>query len=145
MASIGNEIRKTFRAAGTVSAYRVLAIDTALSSGFVRVSQFATETMHILGVGQDSATTDQACLVVCGGFAKGAAGASVSAGAILTPVTATGFLIEAGLGGTFATTAFSTVGSVIPKQIGIALQTGSITDAAMEIFVGISNVRVRIA
>lgn len=139
-------LAKSFRAAATLSAFRVVGFDTVTAAqGYVRLIQIPTETTHIFGISQDSATTDQAFPVASIGYARGAAGASVSSGAILTFATTTGYLIEAGLGGTFATTAFSTVGSVMPKQVGIALQTGSATDAVMEVFLEISNRRVRVA
>lgn len=149
MASIGpNRFQKSFRAAATVSAYRAVSPDTALSETFIRLIQHPTETSHILGLAQASATTDQACPVSSFGYAKGAAGASVSAGAFLTAVTVTGYLIEAtALGNTGApvTTTFSTAGSIRVKEVGLALQNGSLTDAAIEVFVNISNMRLRIA
>lgn len=142
---------KSFKVAATVSAFRVVSFDTATSSdfGYIRLIQIPTETSHILGVSQDYADTTsaqfQAVPVNSFGYSKVAAGASVSAGAILTFVTTTAYAIESGLGGTFATGAFSTVGSVIPKTIGIALQKASLTDAVLECFLQIRNERVRIA
>ena len=151
MASVGpSRFAKSFKVAATVSAYHVVSFDTATTSdGYVRVIHIPTETAHILGIAQDTADTTsaqfQAVPVASFGYAKVAAGASVSAGAILTFVTTTAYAIEAGLGATFATGAFSTVGSVIPKTIGIALQKASLTDAVLECFVHLGNTRVRIA
>lgn len=155
MASIGpSRAQKSFRVAATVSAYRVVSFDTATSGdeNFVRIIQIPTETSHILGVSQDSADTSgaqfQACPVASHGYAKVAAGASVSAGAILTFVTTTGYAIMAtalGNTGDPVTTTFSTAGSVRVKEIGIALQKGSLTDATMEVLLAISNQRLRIA
>lgn len=148
MASIGpNRFQKSFRAAATLSAYRVVSPDTALSDTFVRMIQYPTETSHLLGIAQASATTDQACPVIAFGFGKAAAGASVSAGSLLTAVTGTGFVIETtalGNTGALVTTTFSTAGSIRLKEVGIALQTGSLTDASIEVFVNISNLRLRI-
>lgn len=141
---------KSFKVAATVSAFRVVSHDTATSAeGYVRLIQIPTETAHILGISQDYADTSgaqfQACPVQSLGYGKVAAGASVSAGSILTFATTTAYGIESGLGGTFATTAFSTVGAVVPKTIGIALQKASLSDAVIEIFVQINNLRVRVA
>lgn len=135
MASIGpSRFAKTLRAAATVSAYRVVSPDTALSDQFIRPIQFPTLTSMILGVAQDSATTDQALPVDAFGFSKAAAGASVSAGAILAPVTVTGYVIE-------GTAQYDTTTTAVPRNIGIALQIGSLTDAAMEVFLAIDLVR----
>lgn len=151
MASIGpSRFGKSFQVGATVSAYHVVGFDTVTASdGHVRVIQWFSETAHILGIAQDYADTTsaqfQAVPVASFGFAKVAAGASVSAGAILTVQTTTAYGIESGLGGTFNTGAFSTVGSVIPKTIGVALEKASLTDAVIELFVQIRNERVRIA
>lgn len=151
MSSIGpNTQRKSFAVAATVQAYHVVGFDSVTASdSHVRVIHWFSETAHILGIAQDYADTSsaqfQAVPVISFGYAKVAAGASVSAGSILMPVTTTGYAIESGLGGTFATTAFSTVGSVIPKTIGIALEKGSLTDAVMECFIHLGNTRVRVA
>lgn len=154
MASIGpSRFGKSFAAAATVQAYHIVSFDTATASdGHVRVIHYWSETAHILGVAQDYADTTsgqfQAVPVASFGYAKVAAGASVSAGAILTPVTATGYAIEAtALGNTGApiTTTFSTAGSIRVKEIGIALEKGSLTDAVMECYVNISNLKLRIA
>ena len=154
MASIGpSRFEKSLRVAATVSAYRVVSFDTATSGdeNFVRVIQIPTETSHILGISQDYADTTgaqfQACPIVSFGYAKVAAGASVSAGALLTFVTTTAYAIEASaLGNTGApvTATFSTVGSIRVKEIGVALQKASLTDAVMEVYVNISNQRLRI-
>ena len=155
MASIGpSGFAKSLRVAATVGAYRVVSFDTATSGdeNFVRIIQIPTETAHILGISQDSADTTgaqfQACPVLSFGYGKVAAGASVSAGALLTFVTTTGYAIEAtavGNTGAPVTTTYSTAGSIRQKEIGVALQKGSLTDATMEVFISISNQRLRIA
>ena len=155
MAQAGpSRFAKSFRVAATVSAYRVVSFDTTLSGDFnyVRVIQVPTETAHILGIAQDLADTTAAQFnhvpVDSFGYSKVAAGASVSTGAILTVVTTTGFAIEAtALGNTGApvTTTFSTAGSIRVKEVGIALEKGSLTNAVMECYVNISNMRLRIA
>ena len=135
MASIGpGRFSKSFRAAATLSAYRVVSPDTALSDQFVRPIQFPTLTSKILGIAQARATTDPAFPVDAFGYTKAAAGASVSAGAVLTPVTTTGYVIE-------ATDDYATTTTAVPRVIGMALQIGSLTDAAIEIFLAIDMVR----
>ena len=122
----------------------MVAPDTALSVGFVRLIQIPTETSFILGIAQQSGTTDQAVPVVSFGYSKVAAGASVSAGALLTFVTTTGYVIEQA-NATINNSAATTAGSLQPKLIGVALQNGSATDAAIEAFISISNFRLRVA
>ena len=136
--------QKSLRAAATLSAYRVVAPDTALSVGFVRLIQIPTETSFILGIAQQSGTTAQAVPVISYGYSKVAAGASVSAGALLTFVTATGYLIEQA-NATIGTSAASTAGVLQPKLVGVALQNGANTDAVIEAFISISNFRLRVA
>lgn len=151
MASIGPSFsQKSFKVAATVSAYRVCSLDTATSAeGYVRLIQIPTESSHILGISQDYADTTsgqfQAVPVVSFGYGKVAAGQSVSAGALLSFVTTTGYAIEGCTSGTFLTATFSTQGSAMPKLIGVALQKASLSDAVIECFVNINNIRVRIA
>ena len=155
MASIGpSRFEKSYRVAATVATYRVVAPDTAGSDidNAIRVIQIPTETSHILGVSQDTGDTASAQFdaipVVSFGYAKAAAGASVSSGALLIAVTTTGYVIEAaavGNTGVLLTTTFSTTGSIRAKEVGIALQDASLTDAAIEIWCNISNSRFRIA
>lgn len=152
MASVGpSRAVKTFKVAATVSAYRIVSFDTVTSSdyGFVRVIQIPTESSHILGISQDTADTTsaqfQAIPVLSYGYAKVAAGQSVSAGSLLTFVTTTGYAIEGGTSGTYLTATFSTTPSLaIPKLIGVALQKASLSDAVIECMVNINNIRVRI-
>lgn len=155
MSSIGpNRFGKSFQAASTVSAYRIVSFDTATTAinAHVRCIQWPTETFHVLGVSQTYGDTSSAQFegieVLSFGYGKVAAGASVSAGALLTPVTTTAYAIEAtALGNTGApvTTTFSTAGSIRVREIGIALEKGSLTDAVLECFVSISNMRLRIS
>lgn len=128
MSQYGNGFHKSFRAAATLSAYRVVSPDTAGSESHVRLIQIPTQTSLILGISQASATTDLAVDVVGLGYSKVAAGASVSAGAILTFVTSTGYVIE-------GTAQYDTTTTAVPRQIGIALGTGIATDAILEAFV----------
>lgn len=132
--SYGPDIRKSLRAAASVSAYRVCSPDTALSDAFVRAIQFPTLTSLILGISQDVASTDGALPIISVGYAKAAAGASVSAGAILIPVTTTGYVIE-------GTATYDTGTTAVPRHVGMALQNASLTDAALEVFVTIHQVR----
>lgn len=138
---------KSFRVAATVSAYRVVAPDTTTSAG-LRIIQIPTETSFLLGVSQDYADTSsaqfQACPVSFFGYCKGAAGASVSAGALLTFVTTTGYVIEQA-NGTIASTAANTTGVLLPKTVGVALSVGTATDAVIEICLNVNNFRIRVA
>ena len=150
MASIGpSRFSKSLKVAATVSAYRVVTPDTALSSGFIRCIQIPTETSIILGISQDYADTTsvqfQAVPVASFGYGKIAAGASVSAGAILSFSTATAYGIESGYSGSHATLTFTTVGAKVPKTIGVALQNASLTDAVIECFVNLGNLSIRVA
>ncbi len=153
MASIGpNTFRKSFAVAATVQAYHIVSFDTVTASdGHVRVTHPWSETAHLLGISQDYADTTgaqfQAVPVISFGYAKVAAGASVSAGAILIAVTSTGYAIEGtalGNTGLPLTATFATTGSIRMKEIGIALEKASLTDAVMECYVNISNFRLRI-
>lgn len=140
-----NGPQKSFRAGASVSAYRVVAPDTATSNGHVRVIQIPTTTSFILGISQQVATAvDMAIPVVYTGYTKAAAGASVSAGALLTFVTTTAYVIEQA-NGTIATLTATTVGTILPKFIGIALGTGVNTDAVIEICLSVNNFRITIA
>lgn len=149
MASFGpGRWNKSFRVAATVSAYRVVALDTSTSSG-PRIIQIPTETSYILGISQDYADTTSAQFAACPvsffGDCKAAAGASVSAGALLTFVTATAYVIEVG-NANFDTgaTSFATSGSKMPKLLGVALSVGTATDAVIEVALNISNFRIRV-
>lgn len=146
MASFGpSRNTKSHRAANTVSSYRVVSPDTATSQGSVRVIQIPTETSYILGVSQDQANgTDAALPVAFFGYCKAAAGASVSAGALLTFATSTGYVIEQA-NGTIATLSANTVGVLLPKLVGVALSTGAATDAVIEIVLNVNNFRIRVA
>ena len=129
---------KSYRAAATTNSYRVVAPDTALSAGFVRLIQIPTDTSLMLGVSQASATTDQAIPVQWHGFAYAAVGASVSAGSLLTFQTTTGYVIQA------SDTAIATASSGGQRSIGVALQNGSAQDAVIEIALNINNHLIRI-
>ena len=139
MAQSGDELAKSYRAAASVTAFRVVAPDTALSNGFIRVTHIQTETSFILGLSKDAASTDGAIAITAFGFAKGACGASVSAGSMLTFVTGTAYVVQA------SATSLNTTTTLIERQIGIALQNGANTDAVIEVFVNINNSMVRFA
>lgn len=148
-----NRWAKSYKVAATVSAYRVVSNDTVTSSdfGYIRVVQIPTETAQILGVSQDYADTTsgqfQPIAVASFGYSKVMAGASVSAGAILTFATATGYAIESAYSGLFDTNNGSlfTSGAKVPKTLGIALQKSTASDAAIECFLSINNIRIRVS
>jgi hypothetical protein len=154
MSSIGpSRFSKSFKAAATVSAYRVVTYDTATATpeAYVRVIQVPTETSHLLGISQDYADTTaaqfQAVPVISFGYAKVAAGTSVSAGALLTAVTTTGYVIEATdrTTTTWLTGTFSTQGAAMLKHVGVALQKASLSDAVIECFVNLDQRHLRIS
>lgn len=128
-----NEV--SFRNSGaTIPAYRIVT-----PSGNNTVALWNTQTAYMLGLSQEqSGDSGTAILVAIGGTAKGQAGASVSAGALLTGLTATGEVIEA------AANILNTTTTVIPRSIGLSLQTGD-SGAAIEVLVSPGHVRIAFA
>lgn len=119
----------TFRvnSAATISAYRLLAP----AAGGNSVQLWATSTSIMFAVSQDQSygATGTSILAAIGGCAKLAAGASVSAGAIVTGQTATGLGIADTTNGVWNTTT-----SVVPYAIGIALDAAD-TNSVFEILI----------
>ena len=133
MAQLGPALYTSHRCAATVSAYRIVGNDTAASGGILRCVQPPTITTFVFGVAQQSGTTDQSVQIISFGNAKGESGQSLTAGALLTYVTATGYLIEA--------VAFDTTATARPRTVGLSLQTGAATGAVLEILVSLANTR----
>lgn len=128
-----NEVN--FRNSGaTIPAYRVIK-----PSGNNTVALWDTATAIMIGLSQEQCDSLGAIQVAIGGTAKGQAGASVSAGALLTGLTATGEVIECLAGSLLATTT-----TAIPRTIGVALQTGD-TGAAIEVLIMPGPLRIAFA
>ena len=134
MAQDVNGTIKSFKAAsGSVPAYRIAVLTAGNTVGVT-----FTSTSVIVGITtNDASATGQAVGVCLNGTAKCTCGASVSAGALLTAATDTGKCID-------ATSVLNTTTTVIPRTIGIALQTGS-TNSVIEVAIIPNNVRVAIA
>lgn len=114
---------KSFQAAATLSANRIVALSAANQVGL-----WNTTTAMIIGVTlEDSRQTGQAIAVALGGTVKVLCNASVSAGAIVGPDTNTGAIIER------ANAATNTA-----KTLGIALEAGS-TNSVIEVALQIKN------
>lgn len=127
-----NEVN--FRNSGaTIPAYRIVKPNGAGS-----VALHDTATALIIGVSQEqSGDSGTSVWVAINGTAKGQCGASVSSGALLTALTATGAIVE-------ATHVLNTTTTVIPYSLGISLEAGS-TNAVIEVTVAPNNVRVAFA
>lgn len=119
-----------FRNSGaTIPAYRIVGV-----SGDDTVSLWATATTQMVGIAQEQADSLASVFVAIYGSAKGEAGASVSAGSVLSGLTATGQVIA-------STALQDTVTTDIPFMIGLALQSGS-TNAAIEVLVRPTHWRI---
>lgn len=121
----------SFLVSATISAFRIVK-----PTGANRVGTWDTATAHILGVAQEDSKggSDTSVLVCIGGTARTMAGASISAGALITAQTATGLAIEAGTG------LIDTTTSAVPKLLGLALDAAD-TNSVCEVLLIINNVR----
>lgn len=104
----------SFVANESIGAYLVVAVPATSTSNAIRCELADTSTSMPIGVIQDNVSTDGSANVVTMGVARAMAGASVSAGSLLTWDTA-GKVIE-----TAATSA-----TITTRAIGLALQNGS--------------------
>lgn len=123
----------------TIPAYRIVknAATAAVPRG---VALWDTATAFIMGLSQEisSDATGGAAFVAVGGTAKANCGASVSAGALLTGLTATGEVVEV------TAHVLNTTTTVVPRTVGQAMRSGS-TAAAIEVYVSPNNLRVQFA
>lgn len=123
----------------TIPAYRI-----AKAAGGTTVARavalWDTASAVIIGLTQEisSGATGGSVVVAIGGTAKGNCGASVSAAALLTGLTATGEVIEAG------TQILNTTTTIVPRTVGVAMQNGA-TGSAIEVLVNPNNIRVQFA
>lgn len=103
----------SMKALVSISAYTVVSINTSTGE----VTNVWTSTSQILGIAQDNASTnDSVPIALPGSVAKGICLASIPAGSLVAPETATGFLVA------FTSTVTSTV---LNKVVGVALTSGS--------------------
>ena len=126
-----NQLVHSFRANASVPAYTVVEV---LTTGTV-INWTATTAAgvagNIVGVSMDTADTNESLAVVIGGTARVVCNASISAGSIVGPVSATAGFIQ-------ALAMPTTVTAVWPNTLGIALQNGS-TNAVIEVLLQINN------
>lgn len=118
-------------ASGSCPAYRVVS-PSAVGNHYAGIH--VTATSIILGVSQnDCSSTGQGWRIRINGTTKVTCGASVSAGAICIPQTATGKVVE-------GTKTYNTGTTAIPRSVGIALESGS-TNSVIEMQIVIDNIR----
>lgn len=114
----------------SIPAYRIMGVAAAKTVDIPNTTSSA-----LIGVSTiDASATNQAVGVVISGSARCACGASVSVGATVGCQTSTGKCIE-------ITSLLNTTTTVIPRSIGVALQTGS-TNSVIEITVQPVNLQV---
>lgn len=123
----GNDI--TLKANGaSCPAYRFTTVSGANEGGIHK-----TSTSKIIGVSQeDASSTGEAWRIRLYGTTKITYGASVAAGDLVCPQTATGKAIT-------ATDNYNTGTTAVPRTGGIALKSGS-TNATGEIALNINNI-----
>lgn len=104
----------SFVANESIGAYLVVAVPATSTSQAIRCELADTSTSMPLGIIQDNVSTEGSANVVTSGVARATAGASVSAGSVLTWNTS-GQVIEAA----------ASSATITARVIGIALQNGS--------------------
>lgn len=127
MSQSRTSVYASFIAGDTLSAQRIVAMT---ASNTVNVPQ--TITNALIGITQDAVDSGSAANVVIRGSAKCICNSSISTGALVTAVTATGYA-------TAASHSWNTTTSVVPKLIGYAVHKGS-TNSIIEIMVEPSNI-----
>lgn len=137
MAEFSNQVVKSFRASASIPAFVVVA--PAATNAAVEVATHATATVMIVGVSLHAASTGGAISVAIGGTARVSANASISAGALLGVLTATGFVIEAS--STFGLLAASLTNATINRTLGLALSNAS-TNGTVQVLLNPNNSRI---
>lgn len=124
MANFSNQSVKSFIATASIPAYVCVSMVTTGS-----VAVWDTLSSNIIGVSKDNASTGQSIDIVIAGTAKVLCAASVSAGSIVGPATAStaGYVVER------AVTASTTT-----KYLGVAYEPGD-TNSVIEVLLQISN------
>ena len=120
-------------AAATLPAYVIVKPGTAGNT----VALHDTNTAQIIGITQQQSQggIGSSVLVALNGCAKVQAGASVSAGAVLIPQTATGYAIEDAAGGFINTTT-----ALVNFSLGLALDAGD-TNSVIEVLLRPQQIR----
>lgn len=115
----------------SVTAYRVV---TVIAGNTIDV--FDTTTSKILGVSiQNAAAAGSAVGVTINGTARVTCNSTINAGAVVAPVAGTGKIAA-------ETALFNTTTTVIPRTLGIALESGT-TNAVIEVAIIPNNIRVQ--
>lgn len=130
MSQVRGQTLVSLKSAATLSAYRVVRVSAANT-----VNYHDTTTSLIFGVTTQAAVQTNGAVSICiGGSAKVGCAASVSAGSLVTAqsATASGLIMEVGASEALTST------TVIPKVLGIALQSGS-TNSVIEVALQIVN------
>lgn len=125
----GTPVQVTFKVndSATISAYRLLA--PAPGGNSVALWKTATSAMIAISQGNSRGATGTSILAAVGGCANLVAGASVSAGAMITGQTDTGLGIEdTSLG------FFTTATTASPFAIGVALNAAD-TNSTFEVLI----------
>jgi hypothetical protein len=132
MSQFSNEVLASFVAGASIPAYTVveLSADNRTVANWTATTAAGVAGM-IIGVTKDVASAGQGIGVVIGGTARVLCNASISAGAIVGPVSATAGLIQ-------AVTLPTTVTGVWPNTLGIALESGS-TNAVIDVLLQVNN------
>ncbi len=117
----------SFKAAATLSAYRIVKPGTANN----QVALWDTATALMIGISQQDSQggAGSSIMVAIGGTARVQAGASISAGACVTGQTATGLAIADTTNGFIDTTS-----ATVPYAIGVALENAE-TNSVCEVLV----------
>lgn len=120
------------KVSATIPAYRVVGVYTGANS--CRIQD--TNTMNILGVtvNDSQGGSDSSVAVALNGVVKIACAASISVGAIVTydPTAGSGYIIAA------ANIINSSTSAVVPKIVGVAMQSGS-TNSVIAVCLQIDN------
>jgi len=124
MAQVSNQITKSFIANESIPAYVIVSL---LTNGTVEV--WDTLTSNQIGASRDAASTGQSIEIVIGGTCKLLAAASVSAGSVVGPATAStaGYVLER-----------SVNASTTTKTFGVALDNAD-TNSVCEVLININN------
>lgn len=127
MSQVSNQMVKSFVVNLSTPAFTIVAIQATSTS---QVTNVWTSTLNIVGVTLDNASTGDSIPVAIGGTAKVICNASIAAGSLVAPLTATGFGVA--LAATFTSTA-------LYKHVGVALNNGS-TNSVIEVLINPNNV-----
>jgi len=134
MSQFASQLIKSFIANQSITAYTVV---TRAATSTYSVAPWNTATAMVIGVAQNNGSTGDAIEVAIAGTSKVYCAASVSAGSIVGPNTATANL-TGGIG-SIVERVGSFTSTIAYKQIGVALEAGS-TNSIIEVLIHVSNV-----